>query len=111
MVDFDVIFSAIISVLIATSTAIGISCLWEMKKIPKYTDADDTVHIWSELVTRFCVSALLAIVFSMFAYIFAPYDLLLNNLLILLVFFVLYKLLCCSVSRRVRDVLREDECD
>ena len=49
------------------------------------------------------------IVFSVFAYIFAPYDLLLNNLLILLIFFVLYKLLYRSIRRWTCNAIDGDE--
>lgn len=108
MVSFDVVFSAVISILIVTCLVAGISFLWEMKKVPKDTDIDDTIHIWSALVMGFCICALLSIVLLVLAYIFAPYDLLLNNLLILLVFFVLYKLLHKSIRRRVRDALDMD---
>lgn len=108
MVDFDVIFSAVISILILLCISTGISFLLEMKKVPKDADIGDTIHVWAGLVTGFCVCALLTIVFSIFAYVFAPYDLLLNNLLILLIFFVIYKLLYRSIRRQVRYLLNDD---
>ena len=52
---------------------------------------------------------LLTIVFSVFAYILAPYDLLLNNLLILLVFFALYKLLYRGIRRWAHNAIDGDE--
>lgn len=106
--SFDVIFTAVISILIATCVTAGISFLREMRAVPKDTDIDDTIHTWAGLVTGFCVCVLLTIVFSMFAYIFAPYDLLLHNLLILLVFFLLYKVLSWSIRRQVRYILNDD---
>ena len=109
IVSFDVVFSAVISILIVTCFTTAISFLWEMKKVPKDTDIGDTIHAWSGLVTGFCVCDLLTIVFSVFAYIFAPYDLLLNNLLILLIFFVLYKLLYRSIRRWTCNAIDGDE--
>ena len=55
MVDFDVIFSAVISILILLCFSTGISFLLEMKKVPKETDIGDTIHVWAGLVTGFCV--------------------------------------------------------
>lgn len=109
IVSFDVVFSAVISILIVTCFTTAISFLWEMKKVPKDTDIGDTIHAWSGLVTGFCVCVLLTIVFSVFAYIFAPYDLLLNNFLILLIFFVLYKLLYRSIRRWTCNAIDGDE--
>lgn len=109
IVSFDVVFSAVISILIVTCFTTAISLLWEMKKVPKDTDIGDTIHAWLGLVTGFCVCVLLTIVFSVFAYIFAPYDLLLNNLLILLIFFVLYKLLYRSIRRWTCNAIDGDE--
>lgn len=63
IVSFDVVFSAVISILIVTCFTTAISFLWEMKKVPKDTDIDDTIHAWSGLVTGFCVCVLLTIVF------------------------------------------------
>ena len=109
IVSFDVVFSAVIYILIVTCFTTAISFLWEMKKVPKDTDIGNTIHAWSGLVTGFCVCVLLTIVFSVFAYIFAPYDLLLNNLLILLIFFVLYKLLYRSIRRWTCNAIDGDE--
>lgn len=111
IVSFDVVFSAVISILIVTCFTTAISFLWEMKKVPKDTDIDDTIHAWSGLVTGFCVCVLLTIVFSVFAYIFAPYDLLLNNLLVLLVFFTLYKLLYRGIRRWTHNAIDGDDYD
>lgn len=109
IVSFDVVFSAVISILIVTCFTTAISFLWEMKKVPKDTDVDDTIHAWSGLVTGFCVCVLLTVVLSVFAYIFAPFDLLLNNLLILLASFVLYKLFCRSIRRWTSNAIDGDE--
>lgn len=109
IIDFDVIFSAVIAVLIASSLVTGISFLAEIRDIPKNAEDSEAEHTKGSLLMGASVCLILAAVSIIFAVIFAPYDLLLNNLLILLAFYVITRLTLKSVRRRVQSEPDEDD--